>query len=210
MAHGREQATFDRHLPFWEAHKLPILVVSPEDDPVKTRHQMLLTARASHSGDEALGRLKCMIEALCRTTFRYHLIFEYDSICLDPERVKFQPGLYGNLFKNLDGKEISNFMAWIYPNPPWLVDINSLRKMRNVMNEYPISEHGFADRFLAALAVCAGVPILHHIPRGYSRAPLELGAHWKELKQAISKGGRMIHGIKTESVLNRVVEIYQT
>ena len=57
IAHGNGIAAFNRHEKFWEAHKAPILVVCPENDPVKCKHEVVKLYEAHAEPAKLAGTL---------------------------------------------------------------------------------------------------------------------------------------------------------
>lgn len=210
LAHN--QALFDQHLPYWEKHQCPILVIHPVDKPIKTAHERAAVGQSCHQGLGTLHRLKFFFER--RVMFVGSLfIYEDDSICLDVNQSYYSAGFFGNVFRDIDGLEggleRTRFTSPIYSNPPWVVDWNSLSRMREKFESYSLWEEGSQDRVLAAYAHLAGVPILNHRPRGYSRGTIDWNLHEWEVKRAIAEGGVMIHGIKTPEILARIEHVYE-
>jgi hypothetical protein len=204
IAHGRSQDTFNRHEKFWLAHKAPLIVVCPENDPISSQHETLKLFKAEHSGESATQRLRAIFEMLSTRKWERCLIFEYDSFFLDPN-ITSNMGLHGIYF---DNKE-SRFIAHRYPNPPWLFDRHSFGLMVNKMREYPsISELGFADRFIAALAYLSGVPMLEFDPPGFSASTI-LELHLPFLREQIHRGCKIVHGVKDAATLSKTLAYYE-
>jgi hypothetical protein len=133
----------------------------------------------------------------------HHLIFEYDSFCLSPRFVP-QLGFCGNIFVEKE----ACFMAYRYCNPPWAIDRGSILKIWEAATRWPdIYEGGYADRYFSALAMIAGVPILPHLPTGYSQGHVT-EEHIRDLKSAIYGGATMIHGIKQKWTLDAALQFY--
>lgn len=206
LAHGKVQQTFDRHLPFWQAHKSDIVAISPRDDPIEYHGPSYVCGNSSHSGESANYRIQMAMDLIReRQKYMHGIIYEYDSFCLDVQSIRWCSGFFGNVQKNNEQRFVSPF----YPNPPWIIDVESLSKMKTVGEKYPsIFEDGFHDRYLAALAHIAGVPIFNHVPIGFTQIALDWAGRWG-LIQAIGWGGTMIHGIKTEQQLKAVLEVWR-
>lgn len=197
MAHGAAQETFNRHLPLWLAHKAKVVVVCPENDPIESIPlERMKFGDAERAGPQAHARLRHMHEYLCTSGVQYHLICEYDSFLLtDPV---LSPGLWGIVQMN---KQSPDFLAHRYPNPPWLIDNVSLAAMWDVAERYPLLyEGGEADRYWAALAELAGVPILSYRPGGFTKGTITV-EDYPALQAAIKAGARAFHGIKDQYTL---------
>jgi hypothetical protein len=202
-AHGAEQATFDRHLPLWEAHKHDIVVFCPEDDPVKTLHPTNPCFKAAHHGEQAWLRRREILR--CCGNDRLHdwfIFFEYDSFCLDPI-IQFLPGLRGNIGINYDP---DRFMAQRYPVPPWTMDVNAVEVLWGTALYYPLLiEEGQHDRMIGAYAHFGNLPVFWHDPKGFGMNTI-LPEHYEGLKAVLKAGGTMIHGCKTEECLKFIME----
>ncbi len=201
-AHGKAQATFDRHLPFWRRHQTLIKVVCPKDDLVKVPPDIELITEGfgQHSGAHSDQRMQRMLEL---AEGRRTIIYEYDSICLEPEKLDLCDGLLGNVHLNTDKR----FVAPRYVNPPWSLDGQSTQQMLEVRMRYPDVKENFHDRTISALAHLAGVPILDYLPVGYSNDTLTWRDKWG-IAEMIGHGGTMIHGIKSERQLQDVLEMW--
>ena len=159
MAHGAAQETFLRHVELWGAITPNVLVICPATDKMKEcRFPIIYYGQHCHAGRSSVERLKAALGNIAKHQDNgYHLICEYDSFLLSPDVVP-RKGLIGPLMQNF---EPCRFIAPRYPNPPWMLDYRSARLMMEAAYQWPdVWEEGFADRYLAALAVLAGVPIL--------------------------------------------------
>lgn len=200
------QAIFDRHLPFWEHHGWPIIVITPKTKPLDTTHERIFCGDHGHSGANAYSRVHCLLKLLSERRYRFAIIHEYDSICLD-QSPRMRIGLCGNVWPNYDP---SRFMTLRYANPPWTLDRRSAVAMWEAMNRWPdVEEEGFNDRLLPALAEIAGVPMLGFNNEGYSNDTL-LERDRDMLEFRIKrKRACWIHGIKTEAALNVVLKAWK-
>jgi hypothetical protein len=207
IGHGAVRETFNRHIALWESlvvSKGHWITLSPEDDPLLLRYPIWTDARigkASHSGLESLKRLRWLLKHLSLAKqVRYHLIFEYDSFLTSGPTVSGN-GLAGILFEN---KEPKRFSAEVYPNPPWLIDHASLVRMNDTASAYrEVTEEGHADRWLAAIAKLARVPIIPYQPPGFSRGTIT-EADYPELEAAIKRGTTAFHGVKDKQTLDLI------
>lgn len=80
--------------------------------------------------------------------------------------------------------------------------------MLEAANSWPeVFEEGFADRWLAAIAMLANVPMFDHEPPGFTRGTI--GAQdFKDLDDAIMWGSNAIHGVKDSEALDFVQKSY--
>lgn len=202
MAHGAAQAAFNRHLPFWEAHELPITVICPENDPVSTEHALMLEGKAEHNGRHSLDRLERMLQTCVK---RDAVIYEYDSFSLSPELPE-ACGLHGNIHSDENQK---HFSAPRFATPPWTLCQRGADKMLCLIDDFPdIYEQGEADRWLSYVAWLAGVPVQDFRPKGFSAVWIR-GDNFNRAKSAILDGAVMIHGIKAEDWLRKLEGVYK-
>ena len=201
-AWGGGQQVFDMLAPFWEMHGLPILVACPKNSRVSTKHRVFCYGMADHTGPAAIARWVNLLNFLWTEPHDIWVIFEYDSLCLDPQ-LYVRPGFYGIDRPNFEG---ARFMASHYLGPPWTIDRESLRRLRQVANvHHEVYEHGCDDRYLAALAMIAGVPMLNHDRAVYIPGAVITSGHYDMVRKAIRGGGTYVHGVKTQECLNAVV-----
>jgi hypothetical protein len=212
LTHRAVSDTTLRHKPFWDKHGVPILFLSPEDAPVDRLwhedrgHLFARVGQSSHSGLESNLRIQWLLRRLEKDDADFNVIYEYDSLCLDVNTIRFGAGFFGNVQQDCTAQ--CRFMTMNYANPPWIIDRESVQKMVAKMAEYPlITEEGFHDRYLSALAFVAGVPLMNHIPHGHTQGTIDWSGRWNLVK-TIARGGRMIHGIKFRHQLQSILEIY--
>lgn len=206
MAHGESHAqqTFFRHLPFWRAHGLPILVTCPENSKVAAPASlpMLTIGRASHHDAEANRRFRTLLGILARTEYDRHIIFEYDSLCISPElpdEVLHSRGLFGNVFNALPGD--ARFTAGQYIHPPLIVDRETLNRLLESAPDVPDeSEGGFWDRWLGKLCEVARVKPKSFGDLGYSQNTIE-EHHLNDAEMAARDKAVFFHGVKTSRTL---------
>lgn len=209
MAHGAALDTFRRHVPLWLEHRAAAgLVVCPANDPIPQEaspwpvHPVGLS---EHNGFEALKRLRWLVETLATKDASHHVIFEYDSICLVP-MIARRRGFFGHCRLSMDPR----FLAPRYANQPFIIDRESLRFMRAQISAWPeLFEQGECDRYFAALAFLAGVPLFPHSPPSYCRATLTK-QHIELMGRAIHEGAVYLHGIKDAEILEAAVSFYKT
>lgn len=199
--HGRAQDVFDRHLPLWQRHGCPITVFSPDENPLNTSLQ-----KVNHpyhgQGKDSSKLWELFLVWMIEQPEEEFVIFEYDSFCLSKE-IQFKKGLSGVVLDNLSG---NSFMNHRYCGHPLGLDKYSAAKMLLVLREYPdVIEQGYIDRMYPALASLAGIPLLGWNPRGLCYNTI-LPEHIQQLKDSITSGGRMFHGIKTKEMLDVCLE----
>jgi hypothetical protein len=198
------QATFDRHLPFWEHHNWPIVIICPKDSVVTTKHEVVSVGLTSHSGTNGYLRCERILELITERKPRWTIINEYDSFCLDP-RPELKKGFWGNI---QPGYDLSQFVCNRYPNPPWTLDLESAKTMLAFHRKYPdIEEGGFHDRLLAAWSTLSGVPLIGFHLKGFSNDTLLERDSGELERRIIHHGACWIHGVKTENALKIILEM---
>ncbi len=203
QAHGKAQAIFDRHLPLWLHHNVPILVQCPEDDPVITALPKIAVGKSSHDGPFSYDRMVALLDALLETPADSFMVCEYDSFCLS-RTLRILPGvLAGNMWDDFDppGYWGSNR----YPNPPWLFDRQVARDLKLAAASSPSIEGGHADRLLAYWAKRAQIPLVALGSLGYSEFTIGPDKQTPCL-EAVRNGARFIHGVKSEQLLKCIYD----
>lgn len=199
------QETFDRHLPLWESHGGKIYAVCPVGRRVATKHSVLEFESAGPNGYSMFLRTLKMVTTACTLNTYYYAFYEYDSFSITSE-IPMNLGLWGNTFlnnANVKGWQ-NNFVTWQYLNFPWIIDHSSLCQLAMTACKYHnIQEGGYVDRWVSAIAQCAGVPMTRFSPRGFSRSVIETEDH-EELEDVIRLGGTLFHGVKTQENLDLI------
>lgn len=201
-AHGGAQAIFDRHVPLWKRHALPIRVICPEDDIAHHGFPGFNYGLAGPIGVNAYKRWIYTLTYMASQRNTRFILFEYDAFCLSAQ-IPEGMGVKGVMHQNVEG---ARFIAHQYPGFPMSIDSKSAAKMLTVANEYwDMMEEGYIDRMYAALAMLAGVPVTQWTPRGICFNTIS-EADIPALKYAIGQGAVMIHGVKSEVVFNECVK----
>lgn len=200
------QDVFDRHLPYWEHHGWPVIVISHRDNPIKTKHELILCGDNEHAGVSGYRRIYAMLELLASRRHAFAIIHEWDSICLEPNPV-LKLGYTGNIWPNRDP---SRFIAYRYANFPWVIDHESAKAMFATMRRYPsIEEEGFHDRLLPALAEMSRVPLFGFGNLGMSNDTLLERDRDELSRKILNYRACWIHGIKSEGAFNVVINLWK-
>lgn len=201
IAHGKVEGVFRQHLALWKRHGGELLVVCPKDDPVEFGNRLCLSC-SEGAGDTAHVRLAATIEHAALSKAEFVAFFEYDSIYLDA-LLPLEKGFFCNVMPNMEGER---FLTTRYANFPWIIDRESLNRMAVVARDYPkMTEHGHNDRWMAALAMLANVPLMNFTPKGFSAGTIDED-NFKQLQAALEQGARALHGIKHQWVLDYAME----
>jgi len=218
MAHKEAQETFDRHLPYWEAHGSPIVVWCPSTALVKTSHEQLGFGTPSHHDAEANRRFKAMCRmCLSKTEYDRFVIFEYDAICVrkdfpwgtDP--LEIRGSWFHDKYKTCGG---TGWRGHWFCHPPFLIHRPAMEKIVSRQETFPDDiEAGNWDRMFGTAAEEEGLGMYNLRstvpPVAYTANSFEHGYYHEALAYAKS-GAYMFHGIKTpyqlDSILNAMGE----
>ena len=204
LAHAAVQETYDRHLPLWKRHGLPIRVVTERDCPLKSNGESWVgMGNPGIIGQGMADRIK---EAVRITAMESDVavILEYDCFMLD-RAIAFPKGLHGYIWHNT---EPCRFYSPRFCGAPWRLDSKSAGRMLAVADEYPdLTEGGHSDRINSALAWMANVPMLPNREKSWCKVitPEML----PEVQKELESGTRYWHGIKDEVTLNLFTEYIQ-
>jgi len=198
---GGQQIT-RRHLPLWKRFSSEVMVVSPVDSPCILPDAKLLVHEVSNKfGMPCLRRqLRGMKEALSFAADLY-VFTEYDGFMIkSPE---WRSGLQANAFPDNSG----NYASACFFHFPWIFDRETLERFVACATFEPF-EKGFVDRWLAAQVDLMNVPVhdLQASGEGFSRNTIEAQDE-ERLLQAVRAGAYAIHGVKSASLLKRVLDV---
>ena len=203
-AWGGGQSIFEMLLPYWEDHNLPIIVACPWDSQVETKHDKFLSGPQQQAGAGTFTRWRNTMAFLNHIQYDGYVIFEYDSVCLDPV-IEVKPGLRGLVADPILDEQRGRFMCDKYAIYPYTMGRETVERLYAAMSQHPeIYEDGYDDRLLCAWAKAGGVE-LHdhdrpfHAPGG--GATITPG-QFPALRQAVLDGACWIHGIKHRETLD--------
>ena len=191
-----------RHLPIWREFTDDLLLVFPHDDPCVIEDTDMVAHEVSNKyGMPCLRRQLFGMRHALRFKAECYVFIEYDGFLL--RRPEFRPGVQGNLFHDAGGKYAS---AW-FPHFPWIFDSESLRAFLDAATFEPFGR-GFVDRWLAGQCDRLKLPIhdLQASGEGFSRNTIQHEDEKLELLRRVQDGAYAIHGVKTSSLLRRVLE----
>lgn len=212
MAHAEAQATFDRHLPYWQlqSEKDYIMAMCPQDSVVRTDLSVLAIGGKCHHGPASIMRFRKLLHFLTKTNFDWHIIHEYDSISLPhPSIVNYvkPDSHFLTIYSNLFTADQPEFKGHHFLHPPLSMSVEVLREIVNQSAFVPDeAEQGFWDRWLGYVCELAGVNMKGYGDAGFSRNTIE--PHDMAAAVAARKAGAvMFHGVKSEQVLKALVSV---
>ena len=197
LAYGGAQPIFDRHMPLWKRHGVPILVACPHTALVETTENRWLTGPDGYCCAHTVTRWRWLLRNLvAHTKHSHYVFFEYDSFYLGRE-LPTESGFRGTIAPNVDGA----FLGETYPCPPWSMDSETLKRILP-MAFCDTTENGVDDRMLGAWCLMAGIPMANFTDSGYIMNTI-LPEHYPEMERAVTVDkAKWIHGVKDAGCLD--------
>lgn len=219
-------------MPLFKHHGAQLLILSPEDAPVKIRgEECRSVGRAAYYGQVSLDRQRAHLQTLLEYPHRYFLLNDADSVCLSPTipRYLYEQAAQGIVFSNEvnDWREHPSPYPKIAMQPPYFLTRESIERMLAVADRitaHPITP--YIDWYMVALVCEAGIEH-HNFPNGASfpawrRDDLpetqQLGHHFVHrndpngyirgdlgMKARVREGAVLIHSVKHREVLDELV-----
>jgi hypothetical protein len=193
-AHGNPQSTFDLNVGSWENRGIGVVLVSPENSPVRTSHVQMCLGRAENRGRDYLARCRKMI-ALAATA-DLSVLAEDDTLCL-LEQIKWEPGLHCPVMPNLEG---ARFLTRTYPGYPFMLDRDTAKALLKADVDNPtLSEETYGDRWNSAMAMKAGIELQPFSEGWFVRNTITTD-DYPALEEALRSGCGWIHGVKDKHI----------
>lgn len=220
VAHEGDQELFDRHLNLWTNHEGsgPLFVVCPWGREVKT-DLPVLTYPSEDGGKNHVRRWRQMLKRLRTVEVERFVLFEPDSFCLSsripefyvigPTRVKAfdAPMIVGNLKHGIPAHAAVS--SPYYMLHPMIITKGAIEQLADAFLSVPDDfEGGHSDRAICLLASQCGIRVgdFHRYGLGYAQIRV-FASEYPALTAAVAKGAAMIHGIKEEALLERVLKL---
>lgn len=200
------QAIIDRHLPVWRSVSDEVILVYPEDSPVRGQDvQHFPTGRSNKYGEECLKR---QLAGMCRSldaAADFYVFVEYDAFLLAQPTGRV--GVQANIFPNRDPA----YRGPGYFHFPWIFDAGSLRKFADRATLEPM-ENGFVDRWLQCQVTALGLAShnLRKLGEGFSRNTLRTRYQRRFAIELARRGAYAFHGVKDAALLRRIQASYQS
>lgn len=211
MVHGAAKETMLRHMPYWKALHQPMIICTPEDNPITLPgiNQVFHPGKQQHSGMVALERQKRVMEMLRGLPgYDWYMVTEYDTLYLGVDLPPFERGLSG--IRNPNDKPGERFKSRWVLGPPWVMDHDSLCKILQYADQHPeVTEEGCIDRFLPVWAEEAGVPVIQLPHAGLFMNEIT-PSDYDRMVKICNEGGRFYHGIKTKQCLDLLLNAYES
>lgn len=199
-------------LPYYQHHKCPLLILSPDDSPIVARNPSIWTrtgGKRAYIGQESLDRQLIHLKILLEHPFKHYLVHDSDSVCLSPKLPDY-------VYKKdvLWSNEVSDMMHsrpepdYKYPRlafqPPYFMSRNVIQALVAVADKVKANPTTpFIDWCMMAWASEAGVPH-ESFPDGIS-CPSSDAHSLNVMTNAVQRHGKIfIHSIKTMSALQQI------
>lgn len=202
-ARAAEAETLNRHWVYYCATGIPIIGVTPSDEPASFKEgvPVIYAGKAGHHGPDAIARLQNAYRALLQTPYMNFALLEYDCVIFREDIVFPVEGIMSNIMFSNDPA----FQEKKFPHGMWTMSRHTMSMLLRTMEEHPeVAESGMGDRYIAVIARLAGVPLLHE-PKSYSRNSLDKPEFIVQAREALKNGAKWIHGIKTKEQLDAVL-----
>lgn len=220
----------EAYLPQYLHHGCKVLILSPEDAPVRIEHpgvECRQAGQAAYFGQASLDRQRLHLELLLEYPHRYYLLNDADSMCLSAEIPAYLYGSTGTVWSNevRETRPHPSPYPKIAMQPPYFMDRDTLARLVAVpyIEAHPITP--YIDWLMVALVSEAG---LEHrsFPDGKSmpawrHGPIpetqQLGHNYVHVQEAkgfdgaqrmrlhVRQGVVMVHSIKHPPVRDLLV-----
>lgn len=215
----------ENNFKYYSHHGVPVIVLSPENAPVRQIEKAESTETYYHQlgqagwiGPHTLGRQKKFLQVLQQQSeFDYFIFHDADSVCLSPKLPSYlfknSDIFFSNEMPNYDGEP--SFLPKVAFEPPFVFSRRVLERLLlfadRPAHSYPVDSVSYSlssqaiDHFMLRIAESAGVP---HRPffdgAGFNTQTSE---GLEAMLESVREGGKIfLHSIKTMEVLQRVEE----
>lgn len=223
-----------RHMPLFKHHGAPVLVLSPQDSPVKIRGVECVSAGGrGYYGQVSLDRQRAHLQLLLRQPYDYFLLNDADSFCISPTIPRY---LYEDSSDVVWSNEVGEWRPHRSPypkigmHPPYFLRRDTIAKLLSVADRPEVRAHPitpFIDWYMLALTCEAGLqhksyPDGASFPGwGFDYIPdtLQLGHDVQHenlkngqvrgdlmLRDRVRRGTVMVHSVKHKDVMRMLVK----
>lgn len=227
-----------QHLSMYKHHDAKLLVLSPENAPVRFRGiECRQAGEAGYFGQPSLDRQRKHLEILLEYPEQFFLLNDADSLCLDPviPRYLYEEASRGVVFSNevVEWRPHASPYPKIAMQPPYFLSRDAIRVMLGVADRDAVRAHPvtpFIDWYMLALTEEAHL-IHKNFPDGASfpawrrnHLPdtVQLGHNPKHkndpkgvirgdemMRDRVSKGAIFLHSIKHQEVLEVLLKDHE-
>ena len=211
-----DQALVEATLPLYLHHGCPVLILSPEDSPVRIANPEVVcqtAGKAGWKGPHTTERQVAHWKIAAALPARYYLLHDSDSVCLTPELPAYlrEPGT--DLWCNVLCHEVEHETT-DEPNfvPPYFVSRSVLLRMIERADALIVNDDGAEwahdgrnaiDGLYVTVAKHLGL-IVHTFPDGATTWPPST----QNLGRDVARGARFVHGFKDRWTLDHLLKVY--
>lgn len=198
------------NLPVYEHHKMPVVIVSPEDSRIEKMgpHICRFGGKRQYIGAESLQRQQIQLRMLLDYPFDFFLANDSDSFCISPEIPEYLFKERGVLWSN----EVSDTMharnpGYAYPRlafqPPYFFSRDVIVRLLKAKVE-PDPTTPFIDWVMMAWAIATNCPH-KNFRDGFSCPTSDNHSASVMADHVLNQGKVMLHSIKTSRVLHNLL-----
>ena len=207
-------------LPQFESHQCPILVLSPEDAPIKEMGQHICrwAGKKGQLGPATCERQLLHYQIALEYNVDFYLMYDADSLSLEPEIPEYLYEHYLEVFSNevMDARHNQpgadpNYHKPLPPiamQPPYFMSKASLAKMVAAAPSVEIDDiTPFQDWYPVQLCWAAGLRMsaLHNAHSSDSRNP----EFYEKMKKAVANDGvYFVHAVKSTDARDTLQRLY--
>ena len=225
-----------RHMPLYKHHGAKVLVLSPEDSPVRIRGvECQHAGKAAYYGQDSLDRQREHLKILAQRPEKFFLLNDADSFCLSPEIPRYLYEQSDKVWSNevVEWRPHSSPYPKIGMHPPYFLRRDTIQRMLRVADRPEVLAHPitpYIDWYMVALTYEAELKHESY-PDGYSfpawkfdhiPETKELGHNYKHkyvedgkvrgddlVERQVSRGAVMIHSVKHKPVMDRLIAAHE-
>lgn len=149
-------------LPYHVNHECPIVILSPEDAPIKFMgaHICRHAGRRGYIGQESIDRQKKHLRMLLEYSFEWFLLNDSDSVCILPEIPRYLYEARRCFFSNeaVDPRPHKTGLPKLALQPPYFLDREALQAIVGMSDRVDMdSRTPYIDNYMLRLVCAAGV-----------------------------------------------------
>lgn len=162
-----DQELVERHLESYLHHDCDVLVLSPEDAPVRIKHPRVRChslGKRGYFGQDSLDRQRLHLEYLLTQPYEYFLLNDADSFCISPDIPAY---LYSDRMRGVAwSNEVTEWREHPSPypkiamQPPYFMHRSAIQQMLTVADSEAVKAHPitpYIDWYMLALCEESGV-----------------------------------------------------
>lgn len=217
-AYAGDQHQVEANLPCYLHHNVSVLILSPEDAPVRRLAgdprgvYYSFAGNVQYFGPESLQRHKRFLEILLAAPYDHYLFHDSDSVCLSPKLPEYLGGeiLWSN--EVLDTHDAPSQLPKLALQPPYFFTRRVLERLLDfadrpatsyTSHELPVPT-GCIDHYMLQIAHAAGVEH-RSFPDGASwDTRTEIGIT-EMARKVRDEGTIFVHQVKSSGVLHHLL-----